>query len=169
MIIDKYNSGEWTPVFKSRSSAEAVKKGRADVFLQHTDGRLTPRAFPSGKISSNFSQPTLPWSTTQGEGVHWQGEATTECLPTLIIPSCRTPPRTDFVFFSFIRWKLQSPQWRWQYIIGLPSYRRACRLPEWGLATFPFWVACRGDRTADVLLSDCQYCKGTALYGQCRV
>ena len=52
MITDKYNSGEWTPVFKSRSSAEAVKKGRADVFLQHTDGRLTPRAFPSGKIRS---------------------------------------------------------------------------------------------------------------------
>ena len=39
-------------------------------------------------------------------------------------------------------------------------------LQECGLAGFLIWVACRGVRTAaDVLLSDCQYRKGTAPYG----
>ena len=72
-------------------------------------------------------------------------------------------------YFSFVRWKLQSRRWRWQYIIGPPYYCRACRLRECGLTRFPFWVAHRWGRTADVLLSDCQYHKGTALYGRCRV
>ena len=37
-----------------------------------------------------------------------------------------------------------------------------------GLARFPFCVAHRWGRTAaDVLLSDCQYHTGTALYGRC--
>ena len=68
------------------------------------------------------------------------------------------------------RWKLQSPWWRWQYIVGPAGYHRACGLRVCGLVRFPFWVACRGGRTAaDVSLSDCQYCKGAALYGWCRV
>ena len=47
---------------------------------------------------------------------------------------------------------------------------QSLRLWECGLARFPFWVARRWGRTAvDVLLSDCQYRKGTALYGQCGV
>ena len=47
-----------------------------------------------------------------------------------------------------------------------PSYCRACRLRECGLARFLFRVACRGGRTAAyALLFDCKYCKGTALYG----
>ena len=72
-----------------------------------------------------------------------------------------------FFFFSFIRWKLQSPRWQWQYIKGPPGYRRACGLRECGLARFPFWAARRWGRTAaHVLLSDCQYLKGTALYGR---
>ena len=75
-----------------------------------------------------------------------------------------------FFFFSFVRWKLQSPWWRWQYVLGPPGYNRAWGLQECGLARFPFWAACRGGRSAaDVLLSDCQYCKGTVLYGRCRV
>ena len=75
-----------------------------------------------------------------------------------------------FFFFLFIRWKLQSPQWRWQCIAGPSGFRTACGLQECGLARFPFWVACRWGRTAvDVLLSDCQYRKGTAPYGQCGV
>ena len=61
------------------------------------------------------------------------------------------------------RRKLQSPRWRWQSIAGPPGCRRACGLGECGLARFPFWVACRWGRTAvDVLLSDCQFRKGTA-------
>ena len=75
-----------------------------------------------------------------------------------------------FFFFSFIKWKLQSPQWRWQYILGPPVYRTAYGLREWGLARFPLCVAHRGGRTAaDVLLSDCQYHRGTAVYGRCGV
>ena len=77
---------------------------------------------------------------------------------------------TFFFFFSFVRWKLQSPQWRWQCIAGPSGFRRVCGLRECGLARFPFWVAHRWGRTAvDVLLSDCQYRKGTVLYGQCGV
>ena len=74
------------------------------------------------------------------------------------------------IFFSFVRWKLQPPQRRWQCIAGPSGFRRACGLRECGLARFRFWVARRWGRTAvDVLLSDCQYRKGTAPYGQCRV
>ena len=73
----------------------------------------------------------------------------------------------SFFFFSFVRWKLQSPRWRWQCIAGPSGFRTFCGLWECGLARFPFWVARRCGRTAvDVLLSDCQYRKGTALYGQ---
>ena len=73
-------------------------------------------------------------------------------------------------FFSFVRWKFQSPRWRWQCIAGPSGFRTACGLRECGLARFPFWVARRWGRTAaDVLLSDCQYRKGTAPYGQCGV
>ena len=80
--------------------------------------------------------------------------------------TCRYP---NF-FFSFVRWKLHSPQWGWQCITGPSGFHRACGLRECGLASFPLWVARRWGRTAvDVLLSDCQYCKGTALYGQCWV
>ena len=44
---------------------------------------------------------------------------------------------------------------------------RACELRECDLARFPYCVAHRWVRTAvDVLLSDCQYCKGTALFGR---
>ena len=68
-------------------------------------------------------------------------------------------------FFSFVRWKLQSPWWRWQCIASPSGFRTACGLRECGLARFPFWVARRWGRTAvDILLSDCQYCKGTVLY-----
>ena len=75
-----------------------------------------------------------------------------------------------FFFFSFVRWKFQSPRWRWQCIAGPSGFRTACGLRECGLARFPFWVARRWGRTAvDVLLSDCQYRKGTAPYGQCGV
>ena len=75
-----------------------------------------------------------------------------------------------FFFFSFVRWKFQSPRWSWQCIAGPSGFRRACGLRECGLARFPFWVARRWGRTAvDVLLSDCQYRKGTAPYGQCGV
>ena len=53
---------------------------------------------------------------------------------------------------------------------GPSGFRTACGLQECGLARFPFWVAHRWGRTAvDVLLSDCQYRKGTALYSQCGV
>ena len=76
----------------------------------------------------------------------------------------------DIFFFSFVRWKFQSPRWRWQCIAGPSGFRTACGLRECGLARFPFWVARRWGRTAaDVLLSDCQYRKGTAPYGQCGV
>ena len=75
-----------------------------------------------------------------------------------------------FFFLLFVRWKLRSPRWRWQYTVGPPGYRRACELRECGLARFPFWAGRRGGRTAvDALLSDYQYRKGTALYGRCRV
>ena len=75
-----------------------------------------------------------------------------------------------FFFFSFVTWKLQSPRWRWQCIAGPSGFRTACGPRECGLARFPFWVARRWGRTAvGVLLSDCQYRKGTALYGQCGV
>ena len=68
----------------------------------------------------------------------------------------------NWFLFSFVRWKLQSPRWRWQYIVGPPGYRRACGLRECGLARLPFWMARRGGRTpAEVSLSDCQYRKGT--------
>ena len=75
-----------------------------------------------------------------------------------------------FLFFSFIRWNFQSPRWRWQSIAGPPGCHRTCELWEYCLARFPFWVAHRWSRTAvDVLLSDCQYRMGTAVYGQCGV
>ena len=45
-----------------------------------------------------------------------------------------TMPTNIFFFFSFVRWKLQSPRWRWQCIAGPPGYLRACRRRECGLA-----------------------------------
>ena len=73
-----------------------------------------------------------------------------------------------FFFFSFVRAKIQSPRWRWQRIAGSPGYRRACGLRECDLVRFCFWVDSRWGRiVVDVLLSDCQYRKGTALYGRC--
>ena len=74
---------------------------------------------------------------------------------------------SSFFFFSFDKWKLQSPRWRWQYVAGPPGCRRTCRLRECGQARFPFWAARRGGRTAaDVLFSYRQYRKSSALYGQ---
>ena len=74
------------------------------------------------------------------------------------------------LLLQFIRWKFQSPWWRWQCIVGPSGFHRACGLRECGLVRFPFWVAHRWGRTAvDVLLSDCQYRKVTALYSQCGV
>ena len=101
-----------------------------------------------------------------------------------------------FFFFLFVRWKLQSSQWRrqciagpqgfrracrlwecgvlqssqwrWQCIAGPWSFRRACRLQECGVARFPLWVARRWSRTAiHVLLSDCQYRDGIQWYRHC--
>ena len=53
MIDEKYNPREWTHVFTDGSSEEAVKNGGAGIFIKTTDGRLIPRALPTGKISSN--------------------------------------------------------------------------------------------------------------------
>ena len=75
--------------------------------------------------------------------------------------------RSSFSSFLLVRQmeKLQSSRWRWQCIAGPSGYRRAWGLRECGLARFPYWAARRWGRTAvDVLLSDCQYRKGTALY-----
>ena len=78
--------------------------------------------------------------------------------------------KMSIFFFLFVRWKLQSPRWRWQCVIGPPGHGKFYRLQECGLASFPFWAACRGSRTAaDVLLSDCQYHNDSALFGQCGV
>ena len=69
-----------------------------------------------------------------------------------------------FFFFPFVRWKLQSPRRRWQYIAGPPGFRTAYGVRECGLARFPLGVARRGGRTAaDVLLSDCQHHTGALL------
>ena len=54
MIEAQYNPSEWTHVFTDGSSDGAVKNGGAGIFIRHTDGRLTPRAFPTGRISSNY-------------------------------------------------------------------------------------------------------------------
>nr|KAG5697608.1 hypothetical protein BaRGS_001033 [Batillaria attramentaria] len=54
MIDEQYNPSEWTHVFTDGSSEGAVKNGGAGIFIRHTDGRLTPRAFPTGRISSNY-------------------------------------------------------------------------------------------------------------------
>ena len=56
----------------------------------------------------------------------------------------RAPGADRIFFFSFVKWKLQSPQQRWQYIVGSPGYHRAHGLRECGLARFPFWVALEG-------------------------
>ena len=103
-----------------------------------------------------------------GDAVYWLCGCSFFCLIGCFSMIVWTP--TSSFFFSFVRWKLQSPQWRWQCIAGPSGFRTACGLRECGLARFPFWVARRWGRTAvDVLLSDCQYRKGTALYGQCGV
>ena len=44
---------EWIHASTDGPSEGAVKNGGGDIFIRHTDGRLTPRAFPTGKISSN--------------------------------------------------------------------------------------------------------------------
>ena len=58
MIEDRYNPVEWTQAFTDGCSEGAVKNGGGGVFIRHTGGRLTPRAFPTGKISSNFRAET---------------------------------------------------------------------------------------------------------------
>ena len=54
MIEAQYNPREWTHVFTDGSSEEAVINGGAGIFIKHTDGTLTSRAFPTGRFSSNF-------------------------------------------------------------------------------------------------------------------
>ena len=54
MIDQQYHPSEWTHIYTDGSSEGAVKNGGAGIFVQHTDGRLTPRAFPTGRISSNY-------------------------------------------------------------------------------------------------------------------
>ena len=46
---------KWIQVFTNGSAEEAVKieRGRRGVFIKHTDGKLTARALPAGKISYN--------------------------------------------------------------------------------------------------------------------
>ena len=59
MIADEYNTSEWTHVYTDGSAEEAVKNGGAGFFIKHTNGNLTPRAFPTGKISSNYRAETI--------------------------------------------------------------------------------------------------------------
>ena len=59
---------------------------------------------------------------------------------------------------------METPVSSMKVSVGPPGHRRASGLRECGLARFPFLVVRRGGRTAtDVVLSDCQYRKGTAL------
>lgn len=58
MIADQYNPSEWTHVFTDGSSERAVKNGGAGVFIRHTNGKVMHRAFPTGKISSNYRAET---------------------------------------------------------------------------------------------------------------
>ena len=58
-----------------------------------------------------------------------------EDLVKLLLNNCEmlfcVTYRSSF-FFLFVRWKLQSPWWRWQCIAGPSDYRRACGLLECG-------------------------------------
>ena len=122
---------------------------------------LTGQPARTGLVVIRFEEPKVAFSD------HPTGKVGSD---DIVLHQDKTEAEESEIFFSFVRFKLQSPQWRWQYIVGLPGFYRACGLRECGLAGFPFWVACRGGRTAaDVLLSDCQYHKGTALYGRCSV
>ena len=58
MIDSKYPPKEWTHVFTDGSADGAVKNGGAGIFIRHTSGTLTPKAFPTGKTSSNFRAET---------------------------------------------------------------------------------------------------------------
>ena len=53
MLEDRYNPMEWTHAFTGGFSEGAAKNGGGGVFVRHTDGRLTPRAFPTGKRGSS--------------------------------------------------------------------------------------------------------------------
>ena len=111
---------------------------------------------------------TIELSVCYGQGM----QTSTHCTEMDTAKEKEARQETELIeyFFSFVRWKFQSPRWRWQCIAGPSGFRTACGLRECGLARFPFWVARRWGRTAvDVLLSDCQYRKGTAPYGQCGV
>lgn len=54
MIEAKYNPSVWTHVFTDGSSEGAVQNGGAGVLFRHTDGTHISRAFPTGRISSNY-------------------------------------------------------------------------------------------------------------------
>ena len=59
MIDQHYNEKEWTQVYTDGSAEEAVKNGGAGIFIKLTDGKLIPRAFPTGKFSSNYRAETM--------------------------------------------------------------------------------------------------------------
>ena len=92
MIDNQYNPSEWTHVFTDGSSEGAVKNGGAGVYIRHTDGRLTPKAYSTGKISSNYRAE----STALFHAVH------------LLTRSASPPPK--IVFFTDCRSLLQGLQ-----------------------------------------------------------
>ena len=77
-----------------------------------------------------------PENVPRGGSNPWHCGQRAQALPTVLF----RPP----FFFSFVRWKLQSPRWRWQYIVGPLGYHRAGGLQSFGLTSgfAYYWCSC---------------------------
>ena len=54
MIESCYHPREWTHVFTDGSADGAVRNGGGGIYLKNPNGTQTQKAFPTGKISSNY-------------------------------------------------------------------------------------------------------------------
>ena len=134
------------------------------------EGMLRPVLRCWGKVNKHdcvncFEDKLLQTVDNRSTHAHW--------LQLLMVTCCKVNillRRGPSILKMQLIFLLVCPWWRWQHVLGPPGCCRACELQGCGLARFTSWAAHRGCRTAtDVLLSDCQYWKGTALYGQCGV
>jgi ribonuclease HI len=90
MMDYRYNSSEWTQAYTDGSADGAVKNGGGGIFIRYNNGRTLKKAFPTGKLSSNFRAESMA------------------LLQALKIFTSNKQPPSKIVFFTDCRSLLES-------------------------------------------------------------
>ena len=93
MIEHNYNPRHWTYVFKDGSADGAVRNGGGGIYIKYPNGSQSSRAFPTGKISSNY-----------------RAESTALLEAIKMITASTTSPLRNIVFFTDCKSLLQKVQ-----------------------------------------------------------